>query len=365
MNVYSPPSCPELWQAGVLECLITALRLNRNDPETLRWAAGALGSICSEDVGQLRERAVKVAIAGGMAQRNADWQNHISAISVDILKKGLNCFKVYDHLGCIMQHRERGARYGVVSFRQGRWDRNSMLSAHQESWRSTSPGAILEKSWRFAGGVLRKRENGLTKKRPEVFQKNTFTLMKAGYGLMKLSFWIQKKGMWWLGARCWASSEYFLFMAFGRGKRLFYLKSSPDIRMWFSWRTKFLWPSISGWLSSMGIDMFDNSCQSSYLLTGKHFERIKRHATGVFQHTKTASNDGQVFLDVCTAHLLLLSLSFPFAPLHVSWTKRSMSAMPFGRSAKGMSPSPGVSGLWRQWWHFPPWRCWVFLRVGC
>lgn len=50
------------WQAGVLECLITALRLNRNDPETLRWAAGALGSICSEDVGQLRERAVKVVM---------------------------------------------------------------------------------------------------------------------------------------------------------------------------------------------------------------------------------------------------------------------------------------------------------------
>ena len=39
-----------------------------------------------------------------------------------------------------------------------------MLRAHQESWRSTSPGAMLEKSWRFAGGVLRKRENGLNKK---------------------------------------------------------------------------------------------------------------------------------------------------------------------------------------------------------
>lgn len=55
--------------------------------------------------------------------------------------------------------------------------------------------------------------------------------------------------------------------------------------------------------------MFDNSCQSSYLLTGKHFETIKRHATGVFQHTKTASNDGQGVLNMCTAHLLLLSLS--------------------------------------------------------
>lgn len=65
----------------------------------------------------------------------------------------------------------------------------------------------------------------------------------------------------------------------------------------------------------MGFDMFDHSCQSSYLLTGKDFETVKRHATGVFQHTKTASSDGQVFLNICTARLLLLSLSFPFAPL--------------------------------------------------
>ena len=109
--------------------------------------------------------------------------------------------------------------------------------------------------------------------------------------------------------------------------------------------------------------MFDNSCQSSYLLIGKHSETIKRHATGVFQHTKTASNDGQVFLNICTAHLLLLSLSFctPTRFLdqkeHVSyalwkicegdvaiaWRQRAMEAM------VAPSPLPLLS----------------FLRVGC
>lgn len=45
----------------------------------------------------------------------------------------------------------------------------------------------VQKSWRFAGV----KETGVKwtyKNRPEVFQKNTFTLMKAGYGVMKLSF---------------------------------------------------------------------------------------------------------------------------------------------------------------------------------
>ena len=32
-----------------------------------------------------------------------------------------------------------------------------------------------------------------------------------------------------------------------------------------------------------------------------------------FQPTKTASNDGQVFLNLCTVHLFLLSLSCPFS----------------------------------------------------
>ena len=44
------------------------------------------------------------------------------------------------------------------------------------------------KSLGWEGVYCEKEKMDLQKKRPEVFQKNTFTLMKAGYGLMKLSF---------------------------------------------------------------------------------------------------------------------------------------------------------------------------------
>ena len=47
-------------QAGVLETLVSALRINRNDPESLRCLAAALGSLVDLDFGTVRLSAVKV-----------------------------------------------------------------------------------------------------------------------------------------------------------------------------------------------------------------------------------------------------------------------------------------------------------------
>ena len=136
-------------QAGVLECLITALRLNRNDPETLRCAAGALGSICSEDVGQLRERAVKVVDGG-------EWPKEVLLAkppSVDISPKNLEVFQsllTWVYGGAAGVGGTPSGERCHVFVASGRWDRNSMLSAHQESSRSTSPG-VTSKSLGWAG----------------------------------------------------------------------------------------------------------------------------------------------------------------------------------------------------------------------
>eukprot|EP00435_Cladocopium_sp_Y103_P029447 s2458_g7.t1 len=48
-----------LLRAGVLETLVSALRINRNDPESLRCLAGALGSLVNKDFGTVRLSAVK------------------------------------------------------------------------------------------------------------------------------------------------------------------------------------------------------------------------------------------------------------------------------------------------------------------
>ena len=90
--------------------------------------------------------------------------------------------------------------------------------------------------------------------------------------------------LWWgLGMDGWTCPfEYGVFLG---GQHIFWGRSSPDIRMWFSWATRFLWPSISGWLSSMGFDMFDNSCQSSYLLanTSKQSKDMPQASVSTYQ----------------------------------------------------------------------------------
>lgn len=98
MNVYSPPSCPAceldrqvFWSASSLHYGWTATILRHCAGLPVRWAAFVVKMWvnCASVRWRWRNRA------GGTAQWNADWQNHIS---VDILKEG-NCFKVYSPLG--------------------------------------------------------------------------------------------------------------------------------------------------------------------------------------------------------------------------------------------------------------------------
>ena len=117
-----------------------------------------------------------------MAQRNADWQNHISG---DILKKG-NCLRP---LG--VHYATPGTWCTLRVFLSDKADGIetlcSVLIKNPEDQQVQVPSS---KSLGDSPGVYCEKEKmDLIKKRPEVFQKNTFTLMKAGYGLMmKLSF---------------------------------------------------------------------------------------------------------------------------------------------------------------------------------
>lgn len=61
---------------------------------------------------------------------------------------------------------------------------------------------MLEKSWRFAGGVLRKRENGLNKKTAGGVSKEYIHFDAGWVWIDEIVLLNTKKGIWWLGARC-------------------------------------------------------------------------------------------------------------------------------------------------------------------
>lgn len=183
--------------------------------------------------------------------------------------------------------------------------------------------------------------------------------MQAGYGLMKLSFWIQKKafGGWEQDAEqaqhifySWplvGGNDFFFFEKFAWHQHVILLTNQIFVAIYF-WVT---------FVNGICLIILANRVIYSLANTSKQSKDMPQ---AFFNIPRLLQTMVKVSL-TCALHTCFYS-PFPFAPLRVSWTERSMSAMPFGRFAKGMSPSLGVSGLWRQWWHFPSCRSWVFLR---
>ena len=314
----------------------------------LQWRCGSTARACGEGG------------YGGMAQWNADWQNHIS---VDIPKKG-KCFKVYSPLG--VHYATKGtwlSRLRVVSFPPTR-PMGSKLYAQ-----CSSRILKINKSRCHARKVLEIRRGCIAKKRKWTYQNRPRRCFKRIHSLG-----------WRLGMDWWNCPFEYKKKAFGgweqdaeQAQHIFYswpLVGGNDFFFEkFAWHqnvillTNQIFVAIYFWVTFVnGICLIILANRVIYSLANTS-KQSKDMPQAFFNIPRLLQTMVKVSL-TCALHTCFYS-PFPFAPLRVSWTKRSMSAMPFGRSAKGMSPSLGVSGLWRQWGHFPLCRCWVFLRVGC
>lgn len=91
---------------------------------------------------------------------------------------------------------------------------------------------MLEKSWRFAGGVLRKRENGLNKKTAGGVSKEYIHFDAGWVWIDEIVLLNTKKRHLVVGSKMLSKLSIFSIHGLWSGETIFFfLKSSPDISM--------------------------------------------------------------------------------------------------------------------------------------